>query len=117
MDNELWRKYYEDQGKVLASKQITYEYWLESQLKEKDIVISEYHTKMLADKESYFEVVEAHDDLESKNKDLIESIESLLILIDSRLGLMDAETIGKGKSHIWNKVVTTAQELVKQSKS
>ena len=41
---------------------------LESQLKEKDVIISEYHAKMIADKESYFEVVEAHDELESQLK-------------------------------------------------
>lgn len=48
---------------------------------------------------------------------LIESIESLIILIDSRLHLMDVKIIGKGRSHIWNKVVKNAQDLIKQSKS
>ena len=43
--------------------------YAEPQLKEKDIVISEYHTKMMADKESYFEVVEAHEELESQLKE------------------------------------------------
>lgn len=47
---------------------------------------------------------------------LIDSIESLIILIDSRLHLMDVKTIGKGKSHIWNTVLENALDLVKQSK-
>ena len=48
---------------------------LESQLKEKDVIISEYHAKMLADKESYFEVVEAHDELKAQLKEVEEEIQ------------------------------------------
>lgn len=40
--------------------------YAESQLKEKDQIISEYHTKMKADYESYWGVVEAYDDLKSQ---------------------------------------------------
>ncbi len=46
-------------------------------IKEKDVVISEYHTKMIADKESYFEVVEAHDDLERELKEVKEENKKL----------------------------------------
>ncbi len=56
------------------------------------------------------------DQIEAENKALIESIESLLVLIDSRLMLLDDNItfeIGKGKSHIWNKVVKEAQQLIK----
>lgn len=41
-----------------------------AELKEKDIIISEYHIKMIADKESYFEVVESYGDLESQLKEV-----------------------------------------------
>ena len=57
---------------------------LESKLKEKDVIISEYHTKMIADKESYFEVVEAHDDLKSQNKELSERGSKLISIILAR---------------------------------
>ena len=43
-----------------------------------------------------------------------DSIESLLVLIDSRLALFDGEVIGKGKSLIWKRVVKTAQNLIKE---
>jgi len=82
--------------------------------------IGKLYGKVHSGPDGYFYTGKTSDDwdkLESQNKDLIESIESLLILIDSRLGLMDGETIGKGKSHIWKKVIKTAQDLVKQSKS
>ena len=45
-------------------------------------------------------------------KQLIESIEALLILINPRLVLFDSEIVGKGKSFIWNKVVKTAKKLI-----
>ena len=87
---------------------------LESRLKEKDVIISEYHAKMLSDKESYFEVVEAHDDLEKKlqeaniinlsksdqmdelevkNKNLIKDANQFIIQIADLLGI-DADGIG-----------------------
>ena len=52
----------------------------------------------------------------AEKKELIESMEALLILIDSRLSLIDVREIGKGKSHIWNKVVKTAQNLINKQK-
>ncbi len=62
-------------GKEVGFEEIA-EAYAGFQLKEKDVIISEYRTKMLADKESYFEVVEAHDDLETKLKEAKELLEN-----------------------------------------
>lgn len=56
------------------------------------------------------------DQLESEKKELIESTEALIILVDARLVYFDCETVGKGKSYIWNKVVKTAQDLINKLK-
>ena len=58
--------------------------------------------------------VEKVKSLEAEKKAMSESIESLLVLIDSRLALFDGEVIGKGKSLIWKRVVKTAQNLIKE---
>ena len=52
--------------------------------------------------------------LESENKALSQSIEALLVLIDSRLALFDGEKIGKarGESLIWKRVVNEAQKMI-----
>lgn len=115
---EKWTAYISDKDSYMILKLTEVGYtafmYLQSQLKEKDVVISEYHAKMIADKESYFEVVEAHDDLESQLKEAIESIEALLIIIDPRLRVIDGQVIGKGRSIKWNRDIKNAQDLIKQ---
>ena len=59
-------------------------------------------------------IVKYTGQIELENKELTESIESLLVLIDSRLSLFDSETIGKerGEGLIWKKAVKEAQDLI-----
>ena len=75
--DEKWTAHISDKEFYSILKITEVEYnayvYLQSQLKEKDIIISEYHTKMLSDKESYFEVVGAHYELEAENKKLKEA--------------------------------------------
>ncbi len=71
-------------------------------------------------KKEYEQYIDALNDkialLTTENKELIECVESLLVLIDPRLELFDSENIGKGKSLIWNRVVKNAQNLINKQK-
>ena len=51
---------------------------------------------------------------ESQKKDMIESIEQLLLIIHPNLRIFTAKEVGKDRSHVWNNVVSQAQKLIKQ---
>ncbi len=53
------------------------------------------------------------DQLEAEKKELKESIESLLVLIDAKLTPLDDHEIENDKKHIWGKVIKIAQNLIK----
>ena len=68
-------------------------------------------------KDGYLADINKHtDQVDAEKKELIESVEALLILIDSRLSLIDSREVGKGKNHIWNRVVGNAQNLINKLK-
>lgn len=62
----------------------------------------------------YTDSIKYIDHVESQKKDMIKSIEQLLLIIHPNLGIFTAKEVGKDRSYIWNKVVSQAQKLIKQ---
>ena len=99
--------------KKWARNQRKYIDQVEKQLQEQAIIALSQSEQAEDQKARIKLLSEGYEDLEAEKKELKESIEALLLLIDSRLSLIDGKTIGKGRSIIWNRVVEAAQKLIK----